>query len=83
MPGPETLSYREMMGRVFDGLRLPRRLVSIPPWLWRAAFGLARPLYPSANVAMGIRMMKDMTFDATPAIQDFGWKPRAFHPVFE
>ncbi len=82
LPGAETLSYREMMGRVFDGMRRPRRLISVPPWLWRAAFGLARPLFPSANVAMGIRMMKDMTFDSRPAVEDFGWNPRGFHPVF-
>jgi hypothetical protein len=47
------------------------------------AFALAKPLFPGANVAMGIRMTKDMTFDATPAIEDFGWNPRAFHPVFD
>jgi hypothetical protein len=39
-------------------------------------------LFPTANVAMGLRMMKDMTFDATPAATDFGWNPRAFRPVF-
>lgn len=83
LPGAETLSYREMMGRLFDGMRRPRRLVSVPPWLWRAVFGLAKPLFPTANVAMGIRMMKDMTFDATPAVEDFGWNPRGFHPVFD
>jgi nucleoside-diphosphate-sugar epimerase len=83
LPGAETLPYREMMGRVFDGMRRPRRLVSVPPWLWRVVFGMARPLFPTANVAMGLRMMKDMTFDATPAVRDFGWKPRSFHPVFD
>jgi nucleoside-diphosphate-sugar epimerase len=83
LPGAETLSYREMMGRVFDGMRLPRRLVSMPIWLWRAGFGLAKPLFPGANVAMGIRMTKDMTFDSTPAVRDFGWNPRNFHPVFD
>ena len=83
LPGAETLSYREMMGRVFDGMRLPRRFVYEPPWLWRAGFGLAKPLFPGANVAMGIRMMKDMTFDSTPAVRDFGWNPRSFHPVFD
>lgn len=83
LPGGETLTYREMIGRIFDGLRLPRRTVSVPPWLWRAAFGLAKPLFPGANVAMGIRMMKDMTFDATPARTDFGWNPRKFKPVFD
>jgi nucleoside-diphosphate-sugar epimerase len=83
LPGAETISYREMIGRVFDGLRLPRRMIPISPTLWRVVFALAKPLFPGANVAMGIRMMKDMTFDATPAIRDFGWSPRAFHPVFD
>lgn len=83
LPGPETLTYREMIGRVFDGMGLPRRFVSVPPWLWRIGFAAINPLYPSANVAMGIRMMKDMTFDATPAIGDLGWRPRGFNPKFD
>ncbi len=83
LPGGETLSYREMIGRIFDGLRRPRRTVPVPVFVWKAAFVFARPLYPTANVAMGTRMMKDMAFDSTAATQDFGWKPRAFHPVFE
>lgn len=83
LPGAEILSYREMIGRVFDALHLPRRLISVPPWLWRAGFGLAKPLFPGSNVAMGIRMMKDMTFDATPAVRDFGWNPRPFRPIFD
>ena len=83
LPGGETLAYREMIGRIFDGMRLPRRTISVPPLLWRAGFMLAKPLFPGANVAMGIRMMKDMTFDSTPAIRDLGWKPRAFNPVFD
>lgn len=83
LPGGETLSYREMIGRIFDGLRQPRRTVAVPAWLWRAIFLLAKPLFPNANVAMGIRMMKDMTFDASPAEKDFGWNPRRFNPVFE
>jgi nucleoside-diphosphate-sugar epimerase len=83
LPGGETLAYREMIGRVFDGLRLPRRTISVPAFLWRASFVLAKPLFPGATVAMGMRMMKDMTFDSTPAIRDFGWKPRNFNPVFD
>jgi nucleoside-diphosphate-sugar epimerase len=82
-PGGETLSYREMIGRIFDGLRLPRRAIPIPSWLWRAGFIVAKPLFPGANVAMGTRMMKDMTFDAVPAIRHFGWNPRGFKPVFD
>lgn len=82
LPGLDTVTYREMIGRIFDGLGLPRRFVSIPPWLWRACFAAVNPLYPAANVAMGIRMMKDMAFDATPAVTDIGWSPRGFRPTF-
>jgi nucleoside-diphosphate-sugar epimerase len=83
LSGGETITYREMIGRIFDGLRLPRRTLSVPAFLWRTGFVLAKPLFPSANVAMGIRMMKDMTFDSTPAVRDLGWNPRNFNPVFD
>jgi nucleoside-diphosphate-sugar epimerase len=83
LPGGETLPYKEMVGRIFDGMKLPRRTMPVPPLVWRAAFVAAKPLLPGANVAMGIRMMKDMTFDATPAITDFGWSARTFHPLFD
>jgi nucleoside-diphosphate-sugar epimerase len=83
LPGGETLSYREMIGRIFDGMKLPRRTIPVPALVWRAAFAAVKPLFPGANVAMGIRMMKDMTFDAGPAVTDFGWNARPFHPVFD
>src|SRR6266851_1774829 len=76
LPGAETLAYREMIGRIFDGMHLPRRTVSVPPLVWRKAIAVAKPLFPGANVAMGIRMMKDMTFDSGPAARDIGWNPR-------
>ena len=49
LPGGETLSYREMIGRIFDGLRMPRRPVQIPVGLWRAIFFLAKPLFPGCQ----------------------------------
>ena len=83
LPGAETLTYREMIGRVFDSLNKPRRFISLPAPVWKAGFAIAKPLLPSyANAAMGTRMMKDMVFDATPAIRDFGWKARRFNPHF-
>jgi nucleoside-diphosphate-sugar epimerase len=82
VPGGETITYREMVGRIFDALGRPRRIISAPPVFWRAAFVLASPFFPNANAAMGARMAKDMVFDASPAIRDFGWKPRGFHPEF-
>ncbi len=83
LPGGETITYREMIGRVFDGMRLPRRTISIPVVVWKIAFVFAKRLFPGANVAMGIRMTKNLTFDPLPATRDFGWNPRDFHPVFD
>jgi nucleoside-diphosphate-sugar epimerase len=80
--GLETISYREMAGRVFDGLSRKRRLVSLPPALWRGAFALVKPIYPTVTVAMGERMMKNMTFDSSIAVRDFGWTARPFAPSF-
>ncbi|MGL5166179.1 MAG: NAD-dependent epimerase/dehydratase family protein [Afipia sp.] len=83
VPGAETVTYREMIGRIFDGLDRPRRIIPLPPILWRAAFHIARRYFPNANAEMGRRMSKDMIFDASAAAQDFGWSPRPFHPRFD
>jgi nucleoside-diphosphate-sugar epimerase len=80
--GPETISYREMVGRIFDGMSRPRRLVSLPPIMWKSAFALAQLAYPEVNQMMGERMLKDMAFDSSSAKSDFGWSGRNFAPTF-
>jgi nucleoside-diphosphate-sugar epimerase len=82
LPGGDTVTYQEMVGRVFDGLGKPRRIIPVPPALWRMAFTVARPFFPNANSAMGTRMSKDMVFDGSSALKDFGWNPRSFRPEF-
>lgn len=82
LPGADKISYWEMVGRIFDSLGKPRRIVPLPPIMWRLAFFLFRPWLPNANAAMGTRMSKDMVFDASPARNDFGWNPRGFRPRF-
>jgi nucleoside-diphosphate-sugar epimerase len=82
LAGVETISYREMVGRVFDGLRLRRVIVPLPPILWKAAFTAAKPFFPGFNASMGSRMSYDMVFDTTPAQRDLGWRPRDFRPRF-
>lgn len=82
LTGPDTISYCEMAGRIFDGLGKPRRIIHVPPMLWRVTFALASPWFPNANAAMGDRMAMDMVFDSLPARRDFGWNPRAFRPQF-
>jgi nucleoside-diphosphate-sugar epimerase len=81
--GIETISYREMVGRVFDAMSMRRRLVSLPPIAWKAAFAAVRPFYPSVTTAMGERMVMDLAFDSSKAIADFGWSSRPFVPSFK
>jgi nucleoside-diphosphate-sugar epimerase len=81
--GADTITYREMVGRIFDGLGKPRAFVPLPPLLWRAAFGLVQSRYPRVHAEMGARMAVDMAFDCGPAAHDFGWQPRSFRPRFD
>ncbi len=82
LPGGETLTYREMAGRIFDGMNKRRLILQLPAWLWAAIFVAVRRFLPGATAAMGRRMATDLTFDGSPAARDFGWAPRPFNPKF-
>jgi uncharacterized protein YbjT (DUF2867 family) len=82
LAGGETLTYRAMCERVFQGLGREPRILSLPPWAWRLGLTLASPVLPGANAQMGDRMDRDLVFADTPARHDFGWNPRAFAPRF-
>ena len=71
-----------MAGRVFDSLQVPRRLVPLPPFAWKTALSLAKKIYPNVTPVMGERMNKDLAFDFSAAVEDFGWRARRFYPVF-
>lgn len=78
--GAETLSYREMVGRVFAALgRRPRFLV-LPLGVFKLALiGLRLfPRYRHWSVAMAERMNRDLVFDHSDAGRDFGFLPRSF-----
>ncbi|GAC1464927.1 MAG: NAD-dependent epimerase/dehydratase family protein [Gemmatimonadaceae bacterium] len=83
VPGGETLSYRTMAERIFEGMGRRPRIVSIPPVIWRIGLTLASPFVPGATSAMGLRMSEDLTFDGAPAERDFEWRPRGFHPHWQ
>lgn len=82
LSGGETLTYRAMVARIFEGLERSPRIVQVPPAVWRLALRLGGGLLPGVNAAMGARMDADLTFDAAPAVRDLDWAPRAFHPRF-
>jgi nucleoside-diphosphate-sugar epimerase len=83
LPGGETLTYRQMAERVFEGMGRKPAILSLPEPVWRLAFALARPLLPGATAQMGSRMSADLAFDGSAARADFGWNPRGFHPDFK
>jgi len=78
--GAETLTYREMVTRIFSMLGKRPRLVSIPLWMFRAAVFAARsvPRYRKWSSAMAERMNCDMVFDHSEVKRDFEFTPRKF-----
>ncbi len=83
--GGETLSYYEMVGRIFDALGKRRLIVPLPMSVFSAAISCARllPAFNNLTPAMAWRMNEDLVFDHSPAVQDFGFTPRPFRPKTE
>lgn len=83
LSGGETLSYREMVGRIFDALALRRRFVRLPaaPVLLLLRLLSSLPLLRGVSPAAVRRMDSDLCFDHGEAARDFGYRPRAFHPT--
>lgn len=81
LSGGETLSYRDMAGRVFAALGRRPRLVMLPLWLIRLALALMRrlPRYRHWSAAMAERMNRDLVFDHADAARDLGYAPRPFN----
>lgn len=78
--GGETLSYRDMVARVFAAMGRPARLVTVPLWAFSLAVAMLRylPRYRHWSAAMAERMNRDLVFDHTDAACDLGFKPRGF-----
>ena len=82
LSGGEALPYRELVTRTCLAHGLAPRTVSLPPWAWRLAAGLARGLGLAAGLtpALGRRMNEDLSCDHTAAAADLGFRPRPFVP---
>jgi nucleoside-diphosphate-sugar epimerase len=80
LSGGETLSYREMVQRIFQALGQPARLVSVPEPVFRLVIHFARkiPKYRHLKPEMAARMDQDLCFDHLAAERDFGFSPRPF-----
>ncbi|HEY9080931.1 NAD-dependent epimerase/dehydratase family protein [Magnetovibrio sp.] len=80
LSGGETLTYREMVARLFTSMGKPARIISVPLWAFRLGVMLAHliPRYRHWSPAMATRMNSDLVFDHAEARDDFGFAPRPF-----
>jgi nucleoside-diphosphate-sugar epimerase len=80
LSGGETLTYREMVGRIFTALGQRPRFISVPLPLFRLGVFLLRlfPRYRHWHVSMAERMNRDMVFEHDEARRLLGFDPRGF-----
>lgn len=78
--GGETLTYRELVVRIFRVLALRPRFLSIPLFLFKLAVTGLRflPRYRHWSFAMAERMNSDLIFDHADAIRDLKYSPNKF-----
>ena len=80
LSGAETLTYRDMVKRVFIAVQRPVRLLIVPLSIFRLAIGLLQkwPRYRHWNAEMAVRMNQDLVFDHADAVRDLAFNPRPF-----
>lgn len=83
LSGGETLTYRNMVVRIFEAKGLRPRIISLPAWSWRLGFSALNLLRPGqnlkSNINMALRMNDDLVFDHSSAAADFSYAPKPFN----
>ena len=83
LPGGETLTYREMVRRIFVSLGKRPVLLRLPPGLARALFHIWRRFTGADYSAASLeRMNASLTLDPLPAREALGIAGRPFRPEF-
>ena len=83
LPGGETLTYRDMVRRIFEGLGRRPVLLYLPLGPARIAFGMwLRVTGAGYSLASLERMNMDLTLDPAPAQAILGLTCRPFRPEF-
>ena len=82
LSGGETLSYREMINRLFTALGRRPRLIHVPLEFFRLTAAMLRlfPRYRHLTSQMAERMNTDLVFDHADARHDLNFQPRPFQP---
>jgi len=78
--GGDTLTFHEMVARVFHALSRRPRLLAVPLWVFRLVVAVLHllPRYRQWSPAMVERMNLDFVFDHTNATRDLKFIPRPF-----
>lgn len=82
--GGETLTYRDMVVRIFQTLGRKPVFLHVPMIFFRCAIRLFKwhPRFSHLTPEMALRMQMDLVFDAKDAIRDFGYSPGKFNPTY-
>jgi nucleoside-diphosphate-sugar epimerase len=82
LSGGETLSYRQMVERIFQGLGKSPKFLRCPVRAFQTLMKIASllPRYRYLSGAMARRVNEDLCFDHGEARRDFGFSPRRFEP---
>lgn len=80
LSGGETLTYRQMVTKIFQQQNKPVRIVPIPQNLFKLLLSLLNwlPMFKYISPAMIERMNQDLCFDHHAAQHDFNYQPRLF-----
>jgi len=79
--GGETLTYDDMVRRVFDAMGKKSRFLHIPRVVFRLVVALFHlvPRFRDVSIGMAERMNQDLIFDHSDAVRDFCFNPGPFH----
>ena len=82
LAGGETLSYRNIIERLFIDAGLKPRIITIPSPILRIVFNLLRAMPNNKDLTpeMLTRMEEDLCYDHSDAVSVFNWSPRQFQP---
>ncbi len=80
LSGGETLTYRDMVARVFAVMHKPARFVRVPAWVFRLTVASLRmlPQFRHCSPEMARRMNINLVFNHSDAARDLSFAPRPF-----
>ena len=80
LTGGETLTYQEMINRIFSALNKKPRFIRIPRWLFQLTISVLNwlPRYRHWTAAMAERMNRNLVFDSINLQQDLRFQPGSF-----